>query len=194
MFVGRALLGAVLAAFALFILGFVFHASGLQGIATGDLDNARAAAVQQSLAANIPNTGTFQVPSDATPEQTVMYGQGPIATIHYNMSGFAIGDPGTLVLGFLQMLVVALLMTAGLGGISRFVTNPGERTRLLALGVLGATVFIHLREPIWFHHDWGHFIYLFVADTVSLIVAGLIILKLLPRAAAAAPAPASSAP
>lgn len=194
MFVGRALVGALGAAVVLFILGFIFHASGLQGIATGDLDNARAAAVQQSLAANVPNTGTFRVPSDATPEQTVMYGQGPIATIHYNTSGFAMGDPATLIMGFLQMFVVALLMSAGLAGISRFVTDPGERTRLLALGVIGATVFIHLREPIWFHHDWGHFIYLFVADTVSLIVAGLIILKLLPRGTAAAPAGAPSAP
>jgi hypothetical protein len=198
--IGRALLGAAVAAVALFILGFIFHASGLQGIATGTLDNAQAAAVQQSLAANLPETGTFQVPSGGTSEQTVMYGQGPISTIHYNTSGFAIGDPGTLVLGFLHMLVVALLMSAGLGAISRFVTSSGERTRLLVLGVLGATLFIHLREPIWLHHDWTHFLYLFVTDTVSLIVAGLIILKLLPHGAAeaaahaAAPAPPPAAP
>jgi hypothetical protein len=191
MMIGRALLGAAVAAIALFILGFLFHASGLQGIATGSLDNAQAAAVQQSLASNLPNTGTFRVPSDSTAEQTVMYGQGPIATIHYNTSGYAMGDPGTLVLGFLHMLVVALLMSAGLGAISRFVPSSGERTRLLLLGVLGATVFIHLREPIWFHHDWGHFIYLFVTDTISLIVAGMIILKLLPHGASSA---ASAAP
>ena len=179
--IGRALIGAVAAAVALFILGYVFHASALRGLATGDLENAPAAAVQQALAANLPNTGTFSVPSDATPEQTVMYGQGPIATIHYNMSGFAIGDPATLLVGFLHMLIVALLMAAGLGAISRFVPSFGERSRLLVLGVVGATAFIHLREPIWFHHDWPHFIYLFVADTVSLLVAGFIILKLLPE-------------
>jgi hypothetical protein len=40
---------------------------------------------------------------------------------------------------------------------------------------------MRLGEPIWYHHDWGHAIYVFVADSVSLIVAGLIILKLLPR-------------
>ena len=191
--IGRALLGAAVAAVALFILGFIFHASGLQGIATGSVDNAQAAAVQQSLMANLPETGTFQVPSGATSEQTVMYGQGPIATIHYNTSGFAIGDPGTLILGFLHTLVVALLMGAGLGAISRFVPSSGERTRLLVLGVLGATIFIHMREPIWFHHDWTHFIYLFVTDTISLIVAGMIILKLLPRGQIAAPADAPSA-
>lgn len=192
--IGRALLGAAVAAVALFILGFIFHASGFQGIATGSVDNAQAAAVQQSLAANLPQTGTFQVPSGGTAEQTVMYGQGPIATIHYNTSGFAIGDAGTLILGFLHTLVVALLMGAGLGAISRFVPSSGERTRLLVLGVLGATIFIHLREPIWFHHDWTHFIYLLVTDTISLIVAGMIILKLLPRGHAAEPAAAPTGP
>ena len=193
--IGRALVGAIAAAVVLFILGFIFHASGLQGIATGSLDNPRAAAVQQSLAANLPETGTFQVPSDGTAEQTVMYGQGPIATIHYNTSGFAIGDPGTLLIGFLHMLIVALLMAAGLGAVSRFVPDFGERTRMLVLGVIGATAFIHLREPIWFHHDWTHFIYLFIADTISLLAAGLVILKLLPRthgAAAPAAAPAEA--
>ena len=194
MFVGRALIGALGAAIALFILGFLFHASGLQGIATGSLDNSRAAAVQQALAANLPATGTYQIPNDSTPEQTVMYGQGPISTIHYNISGFAMGDPGTLLVGFRHMLVVALLMTGGLGAISRFVPTSGERTRLLVLGVIGATIFIHFREPIWFHHDWGHFIYLWMTDTISLIVAGMIILKLLPRGVSAAPAAAPSAP
>lgn len=190
--IGRALVGALVGAVALFILGFIFHASALRGVATGSLENAQAAAVQQSLAANLPSTGTYSVPSDTTSEQTVMYGQGPISTIHYNTSGFGIGDTSTLIIGFLHMLMVSLLMAAGLGAVSRFVADFGERTRLLVLGVLGATAFIHLREPIWFHHDWPHFIYLFIADSVSLIVAGLIILKLLPRTHLAAAAPANA--
>jgi hypothetical protein len=123
-----------------------------------------------------------------------MYGQGPISTIHYSMSGFAIGDSTTLLVGFLHMLIVALLMGAGLGAVSRFVPGFGERARLLVLGVIGATAFIHLREPIWFHHDWLHFIYLFVADSLSLIVAGLIILKLLPDAPVPHAAPAEAPP
>jgi hypothetical protein len=187
--IGRALVGALGAAVALFLLGYIFHASALRGIATGNLENAQAAAVQQALAANIPSTGTYSIPSDVTPEQTVMYGKGPIATVHYNTAGFAIGGSATLIVGFLHTLIVSLLMAAGLGAISRFVPDFGERARLLVLGVVGATAFIHLREPIWFHHDWPHFIYLFVVDTVSLVVAGLIILKLLPRSSAAAARP-----
>ncbi len=82
--------------------------------------------------------------------------------------------------GFLHMLVVGLLMAVGLYTLSLYIPTAGERLRLLVLGVVGAAVFIRLGEPIWFHQDWGHAIYLFVADCVSLIVAGLVILKLLP--------------
>ena len=183
--IGRALVGSVAAAVALFILGFIFFGSGLQNLAIGDVDDAQAATIQQALAANLPGTGTFSVPDDSTAEQTVMYGQGPIATIHYNSRGFAIGDAGSMIGGFLHTFVVGLLMAAGLLTLSRYVASWGERVRLLLLGAIGAAVFIHLRGPIWFHHDWTYAIYALIADVVSLTVAGLIILKLLPREAVA---------
>jgi hypothetical protein len=183
--IARALVGSVAAAVVLFILGFVFFASGLQNLAIGDVDNAQAATIRQALAANLPETGTFAVPDDSTAEQTVMYGQGPIATIHYNSRGFAVGDPAVLIAGFIHMFVVALLMAGGLLTLSRYVASSGERVRLLLLGAIGAAVFIHLREPIWFHHDWTYAIYVLIADVVSLTLAGMVILKLLPRAAVA---------
>ena len=187
----RALIGALAAAVAMFIIGFIFFATPLTAIGAGSLDNARAAAVQQSLAANLPATATYYVPSADTPEQTVMYGQGPIATIHYNVGGFSVADPAVMIGGFIHMLVVALLMAVGLFTVSRYVPSFAERVRLLVLGVLGAAAFMRLGEPIWYHHDWGHAIYMFIADSVSLIVAGLIILKLLPRSETrAAPADA----
>jgi hypothetical protein len=161
--IGRALIGAVAAAVAMFIIGFIFFATPLNGIGTRSVEDAQAAAVQTALAQNLPATGTYAVPSDATAGQTTLYGRGPIATIHYTVSGY--------------------------------VSSFRERAKLLILGTLGATIFMRLGEPIWFHHDWGNAIYLFIADTVSLIVAGLIILKMLPRTqAAAAAAPAAAAP
>lgn len=177
----RALIGGLLAAVVMFILGFIFYATPLSKIATGTLDNAQAAAVQQALGSNIPSTGTYYVPSADTSEQTVMYGRGPVATIHNNSGGFSVADPSVMVMGFVHMLVVGLLMAVGLFTVSRYVPSLGERTRLLVLGTVGAAAFMRLGEPIWFHHDWGFAIYSFVADCVSLIAAGLVILKLLPR-------------
>jgi hypothetical protein len=182
----RALIGAAIAAVVMFIIGFIFFATPLSKLGTGTLDNARAAAVQQAMAANIPSTGTYTVPSADTPEQTVMYGRGPVATIHYNSGGYSVADPSVMVIGFVHMLIVTLLMAVGLFTISQYVPSFGERVRLLVLGTIGAAVFMRLGEPIWYHHDWGNAIYAFIADSVSLIIAGLVILKLLPRSPAAA--------
>ena len=188
----RALIGALIGAVAMFIIGFIFFATPLMKIGSATVDNAQAAAVQQAMAANLPRTGTYSIPSGDTPEQTVMYGQGPIATIHYNTSGFSIADPTVMIGGFVHMLVVALLMAVGLFTLSRYVPRFGEQVRLMILGIVGAAAFMRLGEPIWFHHDWGNAIYLFIADTISLSVAGLIILKLLPRSPLATAAPADT--
>jgi hypothetical protein len=188
----RALIGALIGAVAMFIIGFIFFATPLTKLGAATVDNAQAAAVQQAMAANLPRTGTYYVPSADTPEQTVMYGQGPVATIHYNISGFSVADPAVMISGFVHMFVVALLMAVGLFTMSRYVPSFGEQVRLLVLGVVGAAAFMRLGEPIWYHHDWGHAIYMFIADTISLSVAGLIILKLLPRSDAARAAPADA--
>ena len=190
--IGRALIGAVVAAVAMFILGFLFFATQLAGIGTKSLPDQQAAAVQTALAQNLPETATYSIPSAATAGQTTLYGRGPIATVHYNSRGFAVGNPATMIAGFIHMLVVTFLMAVGLYTVSRYAASFAERVKLLILGTLGATIFMRLGEPIWFHHDWGHAIYLFVADTVSLGVAGLIILKLLPRTHLATAAPAAA--
>ena len=179
--IGRALIGGIVAAVAIFILGFIFFATPISKLGTGTLDNAQAAAVQQSLASNVPSTGTYFVPSAETPEQSVMYSQGPIATLHYNSVGYAAADPAALIGGFIHMLVVGLLMAVGLYTISLYVPSFGERVRLLVLGTLGAIIFARLGEPIWYHHDWSNAIYLFVAESLTLIAGGLIVLKMLPR-------------
>jgi hypothetical protein len=184
--IGRALVGGVAAAVVMFILGFIFYATPLYKLGSASLDNSRAAAVQLALAQNVPETGTYFVPSGDTPEQTVMYGRGPIATIHYNTRGFSIADPAIMIGGFVHMLVVSLLMAVGLYTLSLHIPGFGERVRLLVLGVIGAAIFMRLGEPIWFHQDWGHAIYLFVADCISLFAAGLVILKLLPKRMSAA--------
>ena len=184
--IGRALVGGVAAAIAMFIIGFIFFATPLYKLGTGSLDNRQAAAVQVALAQNMPGTGTYFVPSGDTPEQAVMYGRGPVATVHYNSSGYSVADPAAMVGGFLHMLVVCLLMAVGLYTLSLHIPSFGERVRLLVLGVVGAAIFMRLGEPIWYHQDWGHSIYLFIADSVAMIVAGLVILKLLPRQGAAA--------
>lgn len=174
---GRVIIGAVAAAVAMFIIGFVLYATPLSKLAYASLDNPGAAAVQQSLAVNLPKTGTFAIPGMDTPEQTIMYGRGPIATIHYNTHGFSAADPGTLAAGFAFEFVIALVMGAALAGIAGHLPGFAGRARAVVLFSVAASAFIHLGEPIWYHHDWPHFVYLFVADALALSAGGLVIAR-----------------
>jgi hypothetical protein len=182
----RVIIGAVPAALAMFVIGFIFFASGLQNIAMRTLPDTQAAAVQQSLATNLPATGTYSIPNpEESSAQTVMYGRGPIATIHYNRGGFASMDAGALIGGLVLNFVVALLIGAALIGIDRRVPDFESRARVVGIVAIAASAFTHLGEPIYYHHDWVHFIYLFIADSAALLAAGLIIARwFLPRPAA----------
>ena len=189
----RVIIGAAVAAVAMLIVGFIFFATPLSRLGMASLDDAPAAAVQQALAANLPRTGTYAVPGTDTQAQTNMYSQGPIATVHYNTGGFAADDPGMLAIGLVFNFIVALLIGAAMIGIDRRVPDYGSRARVAVIIAVAASAFVHLGEPIYWHHDWGHFIYLFIADSLMLAAAGLVIAWFLPRAAtAAAPAPAEA--
>jgi hypothetical protein len=176
----RTILGAALAAVAMFFIGFIFFATPLAKLGMASLDDNQAAAVQQSLAANLPRTGTYSVPGVDTQAQTNMFSRGPIATIHYNVGGFAAMDTGALMGGLVLNFMTALLIGLGLLGISGRVADFASRAKVAVIIALAATLFTRIGEPIYWHHDWGHFVYLFVADLISLGAAALIVAWMLP--------------
>lgn len=174
----RVIIGAIPAAIAMFLLGFVFYASGLQGLVTGAVDDAPAAAIQQALGAGLPDTGTYVIPDpNRSAAQTVMYGQGPIATIHYNAGGFATTDTASLILGLLLDFLVALLIGAALIGIDRRVPDFASRARVVVIVAVACAAYTNLLGPIFYHHGWAHFIYRFIADAATLSAGGLIIAR-----------------
>jgi hypothetical protein len=173
----RVILGAIPAAIAMFFIGFVFFATPLARLSYSSLDNAQAAAVQQTLASALHETGTYAVPGMNTREQTDMYARGPIATIHYNTRGFAAVDTRTLALGLVLDFIVALLMGAALIGIDRRVPDFASRGRLVAIFAVAASAFINLEQPIFYHYGLSYFIYMFVADALMLAAGGLVIAR-----------------
>ena len=187
----RVIFGGAVAAIAMFVIGFIFFGPlGLLNLATASVGDIEAAAVQQTLAANLPRTGTYFVPApESSAAQTVMYGRGPVATIHYNTGGFAAMDPGTLVVGLVFNFIIALIMGLALLGIDSRVPDLGSRAKTASILAVAGVAFSHLSEPIYYRHDWPYFIYVFVADSLMLVAAGIILAWFLPRAqAAAAPA------
>jgi hypothetical protein len=194
----RTLIGGLVGGLIIFILGYVFWATPLGNIPFSHASDAQAAAVQTSMAQNLTptGTGTYKIPDPRTREGASGYTNGPIAIVDYNTKGFAPEDMSMLLPGFIVSVVSGLLMAFGLasvGGGGRGFTGVA---RLVVLYSLGFTVWEFLGTPIFMHFGWGYWIYAFVAESVSLIVAGLVIARwFLPRyVPAAASAPVHDSP
>ena len=183
----RVIFGSAVAAVVMFLVGLVFFGPlGLSNLGTRNVDDNQAAAVQQTLAANLPRTGTYFIPeAGASAAQTVMYGQGPIATVHYNTGGFAATETSAIVGGLVFNFLVALLIGAALIGIDQRVPDLKSRARLAVIIAVAGSAYSHLGEPIYYHHDWSHFIYLFIADSLALAAGGFTVAWFLPVSRAA---------
>jgi hypothetical protein len=172
----RVIIGSAAAAVAMFFIGFVFFGLGLQNLAIRSVGDLEAAPIQQALRANIANTGTYMVPGTRTPEQTRMYGTGPVATIHYNVNGQVAGmNAGTLLKGLFFNFAIALAIGLALIGIDGRVQDFRSRARVAAIIGVAAAAFTHLGMPLYYPHDWGYYVYLFLADAVALAAAGIIV-------------------
>jgi hypothetical protein len=191
----RVVIGSAAAAVAMFVIGFIFFGLGLQNLAIKSVGDLQAAPIQQTLRANIAATGTYIVPGERTPEQTRMYGTGPVATIHYNVNGQVAGmNAGTAFKGLIFNFAIALAFGLALIGIDGRVRDFGSRARVAAIIALAAAAFSHLGVPLYYPHDWAYYIYLFLADGIALAAAGVIVawfIKVEPEPAAVDEAPAT---
>lgn len=169
--------GSFVAAIAMFLTGFVLFASPLNRLAYAGADDNQNAVLQAAMAANLPHTGTYLVPDPATQDGTTLYGKGPVATIHYNSSGFSLSDMSAIGAGFVQELLVCFLLAAALSTLDRRVPDFASRFSIIVFFSLAASALINFGNPIWRHHDWIYWTYNFVADAAMLIVAGAVIAR-----------------
>jgi hypothetical protein len=173
----KVILGAFAAAFAMFIAGFIFFATPLGMIAYSTTAEPQQASAQAALAANLPATGTYMIPNPGSAEGAILYGKGPVATVHFNTGGFSAEDPMTMLYGFGLMFGVALLMAMALARLDRRVPDFASRARIVVFFSIAANALTYLGEPIWYRHDWTYALYQFVAQTVMLAIGGLIIAR-----------------
>lgn len=183
----RTILGGLVGGVALYLIGFLFWGTPISTIAFSHVDDATNATLQAALgqALTASGTGTYVVPWPATGQGTVLFGQGPVATIHFNTQGFPVIDSGALISGLILALIAGIIMALALGfaGLRTF----GERARIVVLFALATTMYIHLGQPIFNHYGWGYFIFAFIADFAGFSAAGLVISRwFLPNAAVAA--------
>lgn len=160
----RTLIGGLLGGLALYIVGFLFWGTPLSGLAFAHADEAQSAAVHQALASalTVTGTGTYVVPDPGTPGGTILYGQGPIATVHFTAGGFPVVDSGALLMGLILSLVVGMVVAVALQAVS-----PVNRLRTGILFALAITAYVDLGQPIFNHLGWGYYTYQFLADLIG---------------------------
>ncbi|MEA3011301.1 MAG: hypothetical protein QOJ91_2993 [Sphingomonadales bacterium] len=173
----RTVIGGLVAGIIIFVTGFIFWATPLGELAYSKAGDAESAAVQTALAQNLTKTGTgtYEIPYAGTPQGQTLYGNGPIATVHFNTAGFSKEDMGMLLPGFIVAVISGLLIAFGLAAVSG--RSFAELARLVVCFSLGFTVWEYLGTPIFNHFGWGFWIYSFIAESVSLILAGLVVAR-----------------
>jgi hypothetical protein len=192
----RTVIGGLVAGIIIFVVGFIFWATPLGELAYSKADDAQNAAVQASLAQNLTasGTGTYIIPNHNSAAGAVLYARGPIATVHFNTRGYSPDDMSMILPGFIVAVVAGLLMAFGLAAVGG--RSFGDLARLVVCFSLGFTVWEYLGSPIFNHYGWGFWIYAFIAESVSLILAGLVVARwFIPhyRTSAAEAAPATEA-
>lgn len=181
----RTVIGGLVAGIVIFVIGFIFWATPLGELAYSKADEAQNAAVQASLAQNlvrkdpdtgeIGGTGTYIIPDPSTPGGNQLYSRGPIATVHFNTGSYSPSDMSALLPGFIVAVVSGLLIAFGLAAVGG--RSFADLTRLVVCFSLGFTVWEFLGSPIFNHYGWGYWIYAFIAESVALILAGLVVAR-----------------
>src|SRR3546814_19241397 len=73
-------------------------------------------------------------------EGTVLYGRGPVATIHYNTGGFSLADPSAMIGGFIHMLVSVTVLGLALLLVAARVADFARRARMVVYFTLAASI------------------------------------------------------
>jgi hypothetical protein len=179
----RTVIGGLIAGVIIFVVGFIFWATPLGELAYSKADEAQNAAVQASLAQNLvkkdpqtgemSGTGTYIIPAHNSAAGAVLYARGPIATVHFNTRGYSPDDMSAILPGFIVAVVAGLLIAFGLAAVGG--RSFADLARLVVCFSLGFTVWEYLGSPIFNHFGWGYWIYTFIAESVALILAGLVV-------------------
>ncbi len=171
----KTIVGGLIGGVVLYLVGFLFWGTPLSALAFSRVDDATNARLQAALAQGLTEngTGTYLVPSPGSDQGTVLFGRGPIATIHFNVSGFPVVDSGALISGLILALISGVLIALALGFAGG--RSFAERARLVVLFALAVTLYLDLGQPIFNHYGWGYFVFSFLADFIGFAAAGLVI-------------------
>ena len=187
----RILIGSVVGGLAQWIVGAVFWGTPLSRIAFHVADDPANAGVQQALAQYLTptGTGTYYVPWPDTPQGTILHGRGPVALIHFNMSGFPLMNSASLIEGLILSIVSILLIGLALHAVGARVQDFASRAKLVVFFAVATTLYFTIGQPVFnYYMPWGYFVYLGLSQVLGLIAGGLVLVRWFMPAPAAASA------
>jgi len=178
----RAVLGGLLGGVAMWIVGFIFWGTPLKYLALTQTSDAASATIQATLAQQLGATGSgaYPIPWPDTPAGTQLYGHGPVATVLFNNSGFAVLDTSALIGGLILGIVCAVVLAFALARVTVGMSF-GARLTIVALFAVAITAYSQLGQPIFNHAPSGYFIYLWISEIAGWLAAGAVISWLLPK-------------
>ncbi len=173
----KLVLGALLAAVAIFVWGFLFWATPLSAPVFKQAPDE--AAVTQSLAANLPATGTYYIPdprSDAA-DFEARHQAGPLVTIFYREAGTPAMTPTVFLLGFLHMFISMLLAGLLLRLAAPALRTYGSKVVFVVLAGVAVGVWGNLGDPIWYYQPWTYHLMTTLYDIIAWGLGGLILAR-----------------
>lgn len=171
------LLGPVIAALAMFVFGSIYWMSPFPYKVLKATANDEAAGL--ALNEIFPETGTYLLPGPHLEPETItkLYERGPIAFVQFMREGRPPMDPMVFLQGYLQYLIVALILNFMLIKLAPAFKCYFCRVRFCAaIGVIG-TVLIHCSDSIWWQHPWAWNLIGALYSVLVLVVAGLVLAK-----------------
>lgn len=171
----KTVLGAFLAAIAMFVWGFVYWGAGVVD-PFAHMSAETETAVGDTLKANFAADGVYFIPDakvGAEEEWMARMSAGPVAMINFK-SGGAQPIGMTMAQGFAHMLVTTLLL-AGLLAYVAPAAAYAARFRLIVLIGVVAAFFAHLGQPIWWHYPWAFSLLGALYDAGAYVIAGAVL-------------------
>lgn len=157
----RMLIGIVISAVALYLWGFVFWGLGKYPWLIWKQPTDEAAA-RAALKEQFPENGPYFIPAYTEDMEAAeaAYAAGPVAFVHMlHIDGRPIMDPRIMVQGFLNNLVVIVLIALALRRVAPALPTWRQRARFVALVGLAATVLTEIGDAIWWGIDWNWKLY-----------------------------------
>lgn len=167
--------GTLLATVVLFFWGAIFWMSPLPY--TWLEKTADDGLAGQALLSHFPRTGTYVIPGPHNPEATLqkLHEAGPLVMVHLVKEGRPMMAGSTFALGFLQELVVVMLVGGLLHLARNALTTYVARVRFVTVAGMAAAVFSELGAPIWWNHPWPLHLVSAVYAVVGWFLVGLVL-------------------